>query len=635
MRPQTTPPAPLRAAEVVRIGTVRSAIVQVGQVRHFQLGVGAAVAIGAILHAAGCGSSKSNNTYDVPEGGASSGGEGGLVGDDGPSSFGDGGGTACTGTHCSSDLHSVVDCNGNVVSTCPADQGCAASGCVERLPGGRGRTRASLGCELLRGRPGHHHRARRRRGRLLRRVHRQHVGHAADRRRRLRRLDARPLDLRLPAQGLRPEHHLHAALGRGHPAPARSRSSSSRTSRTPAPDRGSDHLPVERHAGHHEPRRRDARHRHRHRVPHPHDRARSSRTTSSRTAAARARSRAPRCSCRRRRGTRTTSPSTAIGHGARPHRRAVHRDRRAAGRDAGHHQAGRRHRGRHGRRGRRRRGRRRRTPLNKGQILQFTQDAPLDGSILQSNKPDRPLGRQDGAQHRRRAATTPRTSRSRPCARSAASTSASATATATAAPRSRRRGASSAPSTARRSRGSRRRRAARRRRSSLGQVAQFDSTGPFVVQSQDASHPFYVSAHMTGARQYDPEPAAAAATAAATPSSSTSSRPASTCRRTSSSPTRPTRRRTSSWCARRRTARFEDVTLDCAGDAHRLAAGRQRRALRVHAHRSRHRQLPGHRQLRQRAARDQEQRRPFGVTVWGWGSRGDGRLRSPASTRST
>src|SRR5262249_20128003 len=32
----------------------------------------------------------------------------------------------------------------------------------------------------------------------------------------------------------------------------------------------------------------------------------------------------------------------------------------------------------------------------------------------------------------------------------------------------------------------------------LGQVAEFDAPGPFFVQSQDANHPFYMSAHMTG-----------------------------------------------------------------------------------------------------------------------------------------
>jgi hypothetical protein len=38
----------------------------------------------------------------------------------------------------------------------------------------------------------------------------------------------------------------------------------------------------------------------------------------------------------------------------------------------------------------------------------------------------------------------------------------------------------------------------------LGQVAQFKAAGPFLVRSQDANHPFYVSAHMTGAAQFDP-----------------------------------------------------------------------------------------------------------------------------------
>ncbi len=39
---------------------------------------------------------------------------------------------------------------------------------------------------------------------------------------------------------------------------------------------------------------------------------------------------------------------------------------------------------------------------------------------------------------------------------------------------------------------------------SLGQVTQFETNGPFVVSSQDSNHPFYVSAHMTGAEQFDP-----------------------------------------------------------------------------------------------------------------------------------
>ncbi|GMV14612.1 MAG: IgGFc-binding protein [Polyangiaceae bacterium] len=38
-----------------------------------------------------------------------------------------------------------------------------------------------------------------------------------------------------------------------------------------------------------------------------------------------------------------------------------------------------------------------------------------------------------------------------------------------------------------------------------GQVAQFSAPGPFVVRSQDDHHPFYMSAHMTGAGLYDPQ----------------------------------------------------------------------------------------------------------------------------------
>src|SRR5262249_50296506 len=33
----------------------------------------------------------------------------------------------------------------------------------------------------------------------------------------------------------------------------------------------------------------------------------------------------------------------------------------------------------------------------------------------------------------------------------------------------------------------------------------FDGAGPYVVRSQDAQHPFYVSAHMTGGGLYDPQ----------------------------------------------------------------------------------------------------------------------------------
>ena len=38
----------------------------------------------------------------------------------------------------------------------------------------------------------------------------------------------------------------------------------------------------------------------------------------------------------------------------------------------------------------------------------------------------------------------------------------------------------------------------------LGQVAEFNAPGPFTVESQDADHPFYMSAHMTGCETTNP-----------------------------------------------------------------------------------------------------------------------------------
>ena len=40
---------------------------------------------------------------------------------------------------------------------------------------------------------------------------------------------------------------------------------------------------------------------------------------------------------------------------------------------------------------------------------------------------------------------------------------------------------------------------------SLGQVFEFNTAGPFIVRSQDADHPFYVAAYMTGGEQFNGE----------------------------------------------------------------------------------------------------------------------------------
>src|SRR5438445_6957846 len=87
-------------------------------------------------------------------------------GDDGGSDAGDGGdldvtqGDACpfcgvdSGTKeagqyaCSGDLRNVIDGQGNVVMTCPDDQGCAGGGCVPACQAA-GASKGSVGCDYV------------------------------------------------------------------------------------------------------------------------------------------------------------------------------------------------------------------------------------------------------------------------------------------------------------------------------------------------------------------------------------------------------------------------------------------------------------------------------------------------------
>ena len=52
------------------------------------------------------------------------------------------------GTSCSSDLHDVLDDNGNVVATCPDDQGCAAGACVPACQAAAA-SQGSVGCDFV------------------------------------------------------------------------------------------------------------------------------------------------------------------------------------------------------------------------------------------------------------------------------------------------------------------------------------------------------------------------------------------------------------------------------------------------------------------------------------------------------
>ncbi len=57
----------------------------------------------------------------------------------------DDGGSGCQST-CSADLHSVVDCNGNTTMMCSADQGCANGTCVDACDAAAA-NKSSIGCE--------------------------------------------------------------------------------------------------------------------------------------------------------------------------------------------------------------------------------------------------------------------------------------------------------------------------------------------------------------------------------------------------------------------------------------------------------------------------------------------------------
>lgn len=57
-----------------------------------------------------------------------------------------GGGTSDCETRCSSDLHSVIDCDGNVLETCPPELGCGADGCVPACESAT-QNKSSIGCD--------------------------------------------------------------------------------------------------------------------------------------------------------------------------------------------------------------------------------------------------------------------------------------------------------------------------------------------------------------------------------------------------------------------------------------------------------------------------------------------------------
>ena len=99
----------------------------------------------------GCGSSAKQSGFPSDDSGTDA-----AVGNDGPGPqdaiagdvpmiLGDGSSMTCTTTSCSSDLHDVL-CNGMVIQTCPADQGCAGGKCVPACQAAQA-SKSSIGCD--------------------------------------------------------------------------------------------------------------------------------------------------------------------------------------------------------------------------------------------------------------------------------------------------------------------------------------------------------------------------------------------------------------------------------------------------------------------------------------------------------
>ncbi len=143
---------------------------------------------------------------------------------------------------------------------------------------------------------------------------------------------------------------------------------------------------------------------------------------------------------------------------------------------------------------------------------------------------------------------------------------------------------------------------------SLGQVAEFNSAGPFIVRSQDIDHPFYVGAYMTGGEDFngegDPEWVNVVPSAQYLDSYVFF--------------TDPTYSETSLVVVRlaSKEGKFADVELDCAGKLGGWQPVGLYEWTRVNLVTGNFQNVGNCSNGRHEIKSDQ----PFGVTVWGWGS---------------
>ncbi|EYF08151.1 IgGFc-binding protein [Chondromyces apiculatus] len=95
-----------------------------------------------------CSATSEDGGFEPSGGNPGSGGNGGSGGSSGvlTGGPGSGGNSGCTTQTCSSDLHQILDCDGNLIEECPPTQGCGETGCVEACESAR-QNKSSIGCD--------------------------------------------------------------------------------------------------------------------------------------------------------------------------------------------------------------------------------------------------------------------------------------------------------------------------------------------------------------------------------------------------------------------------------------------------------------------------------------------------------
>jgi hypothetical protein len=107
------------------------------------IGISIATLAVAVIASSACGDRRDG--FDDADGGPGGGEAGAGVGSLGDQSEAG----VCDGpTVCSGDLHTAIDCNGNVTMTCPPDQGCVANKCVPACEAAAA-NKSSVGCDYF------------------------------------------------------------------------------------------------------------------------------------------------------------------------------------------------------------------------------------------------------------------------------------------------------------------------------------------------------------------------------------------------------------------------------------------------------------------------------------------------------